>query len=108
MASGYPQGRDQRGKVHAPSSRCRDCGATVLWATSPSGKRIPFDMRVVDPRASSRLYALWERPNDWRLAVMIRDEDLAVELAGFDGVPLVECHFDTCPERQPRERADLA
>lgn len=33
-------------------SRCRDCGAKVLWARSETGKRIPVD---TEPRADGDL-----------------------------------------------------
>lgn len=111
MGSGYPQGRDQRGRAHTPTGRCRDCRATVLWATTPSGKRMPFDMRRASADATPRPYAIFERADDWRLAVMLHDAELAGEIETLgDGVILAECHWDTCPERQPRmrERADLA
>lgn len=109
MASGRPSGRDNHGKAHTPTSRCRDCRATVLWATTPSGKRIPFDMRRIAAGGSNRPYAIVEHDGDWRLAVMLHDPELAREVEDLgDGILLAECHFDTCPSRRPRERADLA
>lgn len=109
MASGYPQGRDKRNRAHTPTSKCRDCPATVLWATTPSGKRMPFDLRVADPDADARVYLLVEHPGDWRLAVMLHDAELAGEIREQELAPLAVCHWDTCPNRErPRERADLA
>lgn len=106
MASGFPQGRSHRGRSHTAQGRCRDCGELMLWATTGYGSRIPLD---IEPAATpdGRRYLVVERERDWRLAIEIRDHGLAEEVLEL-GMGLRTHHFDTCPKRRPRERADLA
>lgn len=111
MASCYPQGRDQRGRQHTPTGNCRDCSAAIVWATTPSGKRIPLDPGAsssVDVGLPARPYLLIEEADHWRLAIELRDPGVAEEVLDVRHSPLYSCHFDTCTERRPRQRADLA
>lgn len=109
MASCYPQGRDQRGRQHTPTGNCRDCSATIVWATTPSGKRIPLDPGgASETGLPSRPYLVIEEADNWRLAIELRDDGVAEEVIDVHKAPLHACHFDTCPERRPRARADLA
>lgn len=109
MASCYPAGRDQRNRQHSPTGKCRDCRATVAWATTPSGKRIPLDPEAWPAGIDlpPRPYLLIEHPDHWRLAIELRDPGVAEEVQDVHGTPVRTCHWDTCAQRRPRPRADL-
>lgn len=59
------------------TSKCKDCGAAIIWATNPRGKSIPLD---ATPKTCYRV----EGPPGLYTATptMMRS-----------------CHFDTCPSR---------
>lgn len=109
MASAFPQSRGARGRAQTSMTRCRDCRAAMLWATTPRGARLPLDVEPADPNRGKRTYLVLERERDWRLAVEIADPEIAGEVLHL-GMGLRTCHFDTCTHRRtaPRERADLA
>lgn len=78
-------------------AKCSSCGAWVLWAFTPRGKRIPVDARpdpagkVVLARSDRGVEALFPS---------------AAELAGEIG-PRHTAHFATCPNAQHhRKRGD--
>lgn len=108
--SGYPQRHRGPQQSVAP---CRDCRDPVVWASTPTGKRIPLDPDPIGGIALSvagvRPYLLIERAGDWRLAIELRDHELAAEVLTLDNVgQLRTSHFDSCPNRvQHRERADF-
>lgn len=107
-ASGYPIGRDQRGRAHAAVQPCRSCKAPMLWVVLPSGKRNPLDL---EPTLKGNVLVL-PGPEDWRLGVVVHDQDLLQEVRTLFADRLHTSHFATCPDadehRRPRERADLA
>jgi hypothetical protein len=115
MASGYPTGRDRRGRQHGSVQSCRDCKRPMRWAANQNGKRIPLD---VEPTPAGDNVLITQ--GGWALTVQIRDPDLLEELrkfgrahdAGEDVHPatrrLYSCHWDTCPSRPALTRRDLA
>jgi hypothetical protein len=113
MSTGYPSGRDQRGRVHQPVAPCRDCRQPILWATTPRGARFALDVEALHtvPDPPARVYLVLEGPHDWRLVVELHDRELAREALDLHGT-LYSAHFDTCPKvdraDRPRPRADLA
>jgi len=78
-------------------SRCRSCGAEILWARSRGGKRVPLD---ADPTMRGN--------------VVLTDDGEAIVLNQADadqhrrhGGTLYLAHFATCPEAaQHRRRED--
>jgi len=58
------------------SSKCRSCGAPIIWAITLSGKRIPLDAEQVKPNHYFRL-----------------DNGYAVK-----SKPLYQAHFASCPD----------
>lgn len=116
MATGYPDGRDRRGRVHTAVQPCRDCQRPMRWATNLGGTRIPLDVEPSDAGDNVLL-----QQSSWALTIRVTNRQLREELlaftqahaAGEDINPalrrLYTCHWETCPNRSaPRERADLA
>jgi hypothetical protein len=74
--------------------RCRSCGAAILWALTPAGRRVPLDAEPVEYEAPAGRYAvLW--PADGGTPVAVHRPALYLT------------HFATCPNaashRKPRE-----
>lgn len=111
MSSGYPSGRDQRGRVHQPIQPCTGCGRPMLWVTMPSGKRNPveYEPRPNDPQPNILVV---ERDDPhlgaWRLGVQLHDREL-VEEAIAAGFRVTTSHFAdrACPRNARRERKDI-
>lgn len=115
MASGYPTGRDHRGRHHTAVQACRDCKRPMRWASNPNGRRIPLD---VEPDVDGDNLLITQ--GAWALTVQVKDTELLEELRAFTRAHtagenvesalrrLYACHWDTCPKRKPRERRDLA
>jgi hypothetical protein len=115
MASGYPMGRDRRGRQHGALQSCRECQRPMRWAANQNGKRIPLDL---EPTADGDNVLITQ--GAWALTVQLRDPELLEELralnraheAGEDVNPalrrLYSCHWDTCPNRPALTRKDLA
>lgn len=59
------------------TSKCRGCGADIIWAVTESGKRMP-----IDPKSEKRLVLMGRDGNRGPLA-MARDTYMS--------------HFATCP-----------
>lgn len=74
------------------AATCRSCGASIVWATTPSGKVMPLDA-FCSTVGTIRLNA------DGSCTVM-------PALARVPGEPLHTSHFATCPDaaahRKPR------
>jgi hypothetical protein len=71
----------------------------MLWATTNTGKRLPFELEQATPPYLGRAYVMLER-GDWRLAVELRDDELRLEAPMVEGLDVRLCHFDVCPERR--------
>ncbi len=73
-------------------SACRTCGAEIIWAEMPSGKRCPFD---VEPSSAGQ----WDLEED-------RGTVLAVSLqrAEGSGEEGYTSHFATCPNAATHRR----
>lgn len=73
-------------------SACRSCGAEIVWAYTPAGKRIPVDARPVD----GGNVLLHRAPGQDPTATVIGK---AVQPALFgDDSPRYVSHFATCPD----------
>lgn len=81
-------------------AECRSCGASIIWATTVAGRRMPVDAEPLDR----------EPPNDGGCFVLLRtngEAPLALPLVGLTAlslesatrnkVPLFVSHFSTCP-----------
>lgn len=69
---------------------CRTCGAAVLWAIMPSGKRMPFDPIQVDHGANR--YVIDGDPPQAR-PIPVQNPD-----------PGYVSHFATCPDAERHRR----
>ena len=68
------------------ASKCRSCGAAILWAYTPSLRRMPVDAEPVD---------------DGTLALTPYDGQLKVEVVGVHpSEPRYRAHFVTCPDAE--------
>jgi len=71
-------------------STCRSCGATIVWAITDSGKRMPVD---AEPDPAGNL-SIWESGEGWRVTVVPEEWD------GLRYRP----HFATCPDSESWRR----
>lgn len=75
------------------STKCRSCGAPVIWARTPAGKRIPLDLTPTDDGN-----------------VLLDDHGTATVMGGLavwpPGAYRWTSHFASCPQaadhRRPR------
>lgn len=95
MTSGYQESRNPR----AGECRAMTCRATLLWAETPKGKRIPLDPKPT-LEGNIALELRPSRPLD--LAVTLDKEHL--EMARSNGDALYTSHFATCPARKAFRR----
>lgn len=72
-------------------SRCRSCGAPILWARSWSGRSMPVD---AEPCDEGNLVIETESGGA-RVALVLTGDALAVTRRG--PAPLHRSHFATCP-----------
>jgi len=84
-------------------STCRSCGAPVVWAVTPEGRRMPVDAEPVDggnvllspnPTGSQDRYA--------PVATVV-GKRVQASLFGDDG-PRYVSHFATCPNADLHRR----
>lgn len=81
------------------AGRCRDCGVTIWWAITHTGKRMPVDPEPVD---HGNVYLVRGGPD---LVAVVLSKD---EIEAADGqTALYVSHFATCRGRQvkkPKQR----
>lgn len=75
--------------MSANPATCRSCGAAILWATSPTGKRIPLDANP-HPDGTVQL--------DAAVARVLKDAELHYARSVAVGPTLYLSHFATCPD----------
>jgi hypothetical protein len=75
-------------------SACRSCGAPILWAVTPGGRRIPLD---ADPDDAGNI-AL-DTSSLKAVAVFVADAD------GTDTRPRYRSHFASCPQAEGWRRS---
>lgn len=111
MASGYPKGRDQHGRVHTAVQLCSDCQKPMRWVTMPSGARNPLeaDPDFEDSSANVLVLEKITERGTWALGIVLRDKELLAE-AREAGLLTYRSHFadNSCPRNRRRERKDLA
>ena len=75
-------------------SRCRSCGAPIMWATSERGKSIPLDPEPYRGDSPAGLFVLRGRTA------------IAITPDAFPDEPRFVSHFATCshPERHRRQK----
>lgn len=84
------------------AAECGSCGAPIVWALTPGGKRSPIDLPVVE-----KGNVMLTRPAWLGQPLATTLSGAALELARQRGVPLHLNHYATCPEREEwRQRAD--
>lgn len=95
-------------------ANCSGCGAEIVWAETPDGKRQPFDR---EPNSAGNRVLLGRGPNRPPLAIPPptsalfggEGRPITVGKAGDDGPPLAEVlympHHATCPERDRFRRS---
>lgn len=77
-------------------TRCRTCGAPIVWAVLPSGRRMPVD-RDPSPAGQIRLETDGETDGETdRRAVVLNAADASA--ARHAGEALYLSHFATCPD----------
>lgn len=74
-------------------NRCRTCRARIVWATLPSGRRMPVDS---DPSPVGQIRL------DGTLGVVLGEADATA--ARLAGEPLFISHFATCPDASEHRR----
>jgi hypothetical protein len=72
------------------SDTCRSCGAALLWAITPKGKRMPLDAAPVEGGL-------------WFAYDVAGEKHCAPARAGAEG-PLYTSHFATCPQADQHRR----
>lgn len=72
-------------------SNCRSCGASIIWARTGRGKRMPLDAESVADVTAQGLFVLREKTNP--------AGPLALAAWGLDCFtdPHYRSHFATCP-----------
>lgn len=75
-------------------SNCRSCGAAIIWATMPSGKKNPLD---AEPSLIGNV-----RLGDGGTAAPLRDAEILK--AREDGEALYISHFATCQNAAQHRR----
>lgn len=70
--------------------KCRSCDAPIIWALTPSGRKVPLDAEP-SPEGNLRVYDI----NNPTVAYL-RPTDREAAKAG--GQPLYISHFATCPQ----------
>jgi len=61
-------------------AKCRSCGAAIIWALTPSGRRMPLD------------------PGLTKLGNIVLRDGMALVVVNSTGEPLFRSHFVTCPQ----------
>lgn len=71
------------------TSKCRTCGADILWCTLPSGKSMPLDAK-----ASTQF--------------LVDGDSLQSANVQAKAVQVRASHFSTCPQAGQHRRTDAA
>ena len=79
-------------------SRCRSCGAPMLWSLTERGRRMPLDP---DPYTGDDPRGLFVLRTDGERAPLA----IAVPPDAFPGEPLYRSHFTTCPQHDEWRRS---
>lgn len=90
------------------TSRCRSCGALIVWAVTDTKKRMPVDHDAV---AGGNLVLYTEElsgePPEDEIVQRVRVATPADrELAAAEGRKLWRSHFVTCPQRRAWRKED--
>lgn len=72
-------------------AECGECQASVIWAFTPMGKRMPLDP---EPNAEGNTAAYRDGTGRWRARVLRTGE----QPAGYERLYMP--HFATCPVRK--------
>lgn len=78
-------------------SRCRSCGAEIVWAITDHGRKMPLDAKPYEGGSSNGLFVLL--PDAERAPSAI-----AVPPAAYEGEELHTSHFATCPDAESWRR----
>lgn len=81
---------------------CKSCGAVILWAITPKGRRLPVDP---DPRPDGNVLVSDLRDVDGRYPCAILAGDMLAD-AQLAGAVLRVSHFATCPNARAHRRRD--
>jgi hypothetical protein len=81
-------------------SACRSCGAAIVWAVTPEGRRMPVDADPVD--GGNVLLAPAVEPGGSPTATVV-GKRVQPSLFGDDG-PRYVSHFATCPDSAKHRR----
>lgn len=78
------------------TAKCSTCPATVIWAETEKGKRMPVDAK---PVANGNIYLVHRGPRKTPLAVHAKFDRI-------DGqkIPKYRAHFATCPNASKHRR----
>lgn len=76
---------------------CRSCGASIIWAHTLTGKRMPVD---AEPHQEGNLTVL---DIDTEPKAMVVPGDIAA-MNRANGAPLWRSHFVTCPQATQHRR----
>lgn len=75
-------------------SKCRSCGAEIIWIKTPGGKAMPCDAEPV---------VYWQQKNGSKTIVLNNGEVIKGELEGIPGTETgigYISHFATCPDAE--------
>jgi len=81
-------------------ARCRSCGASITWAWTLNGKRMPIDAEPVED-GNLEIAA---RNDEGEPVVRYLSGGDRNPLPGFDLVPRYVSHFATCPNAQDHRK----
>lgn len=81
---------------------CRSCGARIIWALTPTGKRMPIDAEPVDG-GNIILHQPVERGGSPTCTVV--GKRVQPSLFGDDG-PRHTSHFATCPNASHHRKGE--
>lgn len=79
------------------SDLCRRCGATITWAVTTGGKRMPLD-RDPSKRGNVRIVRLTGTTPVVKVLTRAELDELTATGAN---TPLYLAHFATCPKARP-------
>lgn len=74
------------------TSLCRSCGASIIWAVTSTGRKMPLDAQPVPSSVKTGRFRLTLGPDDSVLAQFVP------AYAEDDAEDLHLSHFATCPQ----------
>lgn len=89
----------KQGESMSEQAKCSSCGAAIIWAVMPSGKRMPLDAEPDQGKGCIRVIPLGDGSVRGEILKDVELQDAATAL-----VPLFVSHFATCPNAKAHRK----